>query len=136
MNRRHFVQLSTVATAGLLFSRLTSRAGNNINVINMPDEVWAKSGNDWFQLKQSNGSLHTFHHTQVQFKNNGDSLGVHVSSPGAELNAIRLKWKHDTANGAKILGDHWERSYGDLAWKAVDAGAKNPWYVLLHDGRD
>lgn len=135
MNRRHFVQLSAVSTAALLFSRLTSQAEGNFRVINMPDEVWAKSGNEWFQLKQSNGSLHTFHHTQVQFKNNGDSLGVYVSSPGTELNAIRLKWNHNTAVGTKVLGDHWERSYGDLAWKTVDGSTKNPWYVLLYDGK-
>ncbi len=36
-------------------------------------------------------------------------------------------------SNAMFLGDHWERSYGDLQWKTNTSGVKNPWYVLIHD---
>lgn len=135
MNRRHFVQLSAVSAAALLFNRLTSMAEGNSPLMNLPDEVWANSNGEWFRLNASNGNLHSFHHTQVEFKQNGDALGVNVRSAGTALNAIRLKWKHEV-KATKILGDHWERSYGDLAWKTPDGKLKNPWYVTLNDGKD
>ncbi len=133
MNRRHFVKISAATGAALLISRITSLAEGAIPVMNLPDEVWAQSGKDWFQLKLANG-LYTYKQIEVTLKQNGDALSVYVQSPGLELNAVRLKWKHEMAASTKVLGDQWERSYGDLAWKAPDAGVKNPWYVVLHDG--
>jgi alpha-galactosidase len=133
MNRRHFVKISAATSAALLFSRITSLADGANSVINLPDQVWAESGKDWFELKLSNG-LYTYKQVEVTLKQNGDTLSVFVQSPGAELNAVRLKWKHETVAATKVLGDKWERSYGDLAWKAPDGGVKNPWYAILYDG--
>ncbi|OOQ62311.1 hypothetical protein BC343_02845 [Mucilaginibacter pedocola] len=48
---------------------------------------------------------------------------------------VRLKWKYESKKYSKVLGDHWERTYGDLGWKTADANARNPWYVLLHDAK-
>ena len=44
MDRRHFVKLSTLTSASLLFGRLTSFASDISSLINPPDEAWAKSG--------------------------------------------------------------------------------------------
>jgi alpha-galactosidase len=103
--------------------------------MNLPDEVWANSGQDWFQLKHSNGTNYSYKEIEVSLKQNNDVLSVFVQSPAAPLNGVRLKWKHATAQSTKVLGDHWERSYGDLAWKTPEARTKNPWYVVLHDGK-
>ena len=135
MNRRHFVKLSAAATATIVFSRLTSLAEGSLSIINSPDEVWARSGKEWLQLKSSSGSSYTYNHIQISLKKNGNALSVHLQSPGVELNAVRLKWKHNLVSSTKCLGDHWERSYGDLSWRTHDAGVKNPWYVILNDGR-
>ena len=135
MNRRHFVKISAATTTAVLFSRITSLASGSVPVMNLPDEVWAKSGADWFQLKHSNSTAYIYKHIEVSLKQNGDALSVYVQSPGVQLNTVRLKWKHETAQSAGVLGDHWERSYGDLAWKNQDADTKNPWYVVLHDGK-
>src|SRR3979411_1261369 len=121
MNRRHFVKLSATATATLLFSRLTSLAEGLMPIMNAPDEVWAQSGKEWFRLKSSNGSIYTYNNIQVTLKQNGDALSVFAQSPRMQLNAVRLKWKHEMSPLTKCLGDHWERSYGDLAWKTPDA---------------
>ncbi|XHR92185.1 hypothetical protein ACFJIV_17605 [Mucilaginibacter sp. UC70_90] len=104
-------------------------------MMNAPDEVWAQSGTDWVKLNPSNGSHYNYKEISVTLKTNGNALGVFVSSPKQELDAIRLKWKHNTAASAKFLGDHWERSYGDLQWKTMVAGIKNPWYVIIHDDK-
>src|SRR5438045_3037769 len=136
MNRRHFVKISGLTSASLLFSRLTSFASNNSSVMNAPDEVWAKSGEQWFKLHHHFALSYTHGPILVVMKQRGNTLMIETRSPGIALNAIKLKWKHSTGTGTKVLGDHYERSYGDLAWKHVDPVNKNPWYVLLNDKKD
>lgn len=103
--------------------------------MNAPDEVWAQSGDDWFQLKSTGGSIYSYQDMEVTMKGNGNAQGIYVQSPGRQLNAVRLKWKHHLGAAATFLGDHWERSYGDLQWKSSFAGVKNPWYLIIYDGK-
>jgi alpha-galactosidase len=133
MLRRNFIKLSTAAFVSTMYSRLTFASDKHHSLLNHPDEVWIQSKDEWVKLSNSGGTAFSFQDIHVDFKTNGDVYGVDVRSPSAELQAVRLKWKHDTSTGSKVLGDHWERSYGDLGWKAPDSSLKNPWYVLLHD---
>ncbi|PWK79172.1 alpha-galactosidase [Mucilaginibacter oryzae] len=135
MQRRHFLKLSATTAAALLFSKLTHAIDNGASLINSPDEIWIQSGSEWVKLSASNGSRYTYREIAVSLKANGGALGIYASSPKQELNAIRLKWKHTTSASANFLGDHWERSYGDLQWKSIPAGIKNPWYVIIHDDK-
>lgn len=132
MNRRNFLQLSVTASAAVLFSRVTHAYGA-ATLVNHPDEVWAETGGQWFQLKRSGKLLYHYKDVEVGLQTNGNAQGVYVQSPKTSLTGIRLKWKHNANAQTSVLGDHWERTYGDLAWKAIDANAKKPWYVLLHD---
>lgn len=132
MNRRHFVKLSATATVALLFSRITNASGH-YTLINTPDEVWGKLDAGWFKLKRGGDSFFTFNDIEVTLKTNNNARAVYIQSPTLALTGIRLHWKHHVSPTAKCLGDHWERTYGDEGWKAIDASTKNPWYVLLHD---
>jgi alpha-galactosidase len=131
MQRRNFVKLSATTVAALLFSRITYASGDTA-LMNSPNEVWGQAGAEWFQLKSS-GRVFTYKDVEVSIKTNGNASGIFIQSPSTALSGIRLKWKHQTSVSAKILGDHWERTYGDMAWKSVDSHIKNPWYVLLND---
>jgi len=135
MQRRHFLKLSAATTAAVLFSRITHATSTQTTAINAPDEVWAQSGDEWFQLKGTNGTSFTYKDISVSFKNTGNAKSVFVSSPTQQLNAVRLKWKHQLSPNSKFLGDHWERSYGDLQWKTNPDHVKNPWYVIIHDDK-
>ncbi len=135
MYRRHFVTLSGATMAALLFSRLT-HAENGDPLIKAPDEVWAQAGAKWFRLIQGGGSSYASNDIEVRLKTNGNAAGVYIQSPKTALTGIRLKWKYQVKPATKVLGDHWERSYGDAAWKAADGAVKNPWYVFLHDGAE
>lgn len=134
MQRRNFLKISATATAALIFSRLTYATAAETSAINMPDEVWAQSGEDWFKLKSVNG-LYRYKDIEVKISTNGNAKGVYVTSPANQLNAVRLKWNHHVSISSKYLGDHFERSYGDLQWKTdLSGGVKNPWYVIVNDG--
>ncbi len=131
MNRRHFVKISGTTTASLVFSRITSFANESIT-INTPDKVWAKSGDHWYQLTYSRG-VYVNQDIRVRFKQGHDALAVLVSSPLLPLNAIRTTWKYKSKRSSLLLGDKWERSYGDLQWTNNSTGNSNPWYLLIND---
>jgi alpha-galactosidase len=135
MRRRQFIRLTSTSATALLLSRLTYASSPFTTLINAPDEVWAQSGTEWYKLTGSNGSKFTYQDIEVTIKSNGNAKGVYVTSPKQQLNAVRIKWKHNTPVSAKFLGDHWERSYGDLHWKTTNTGVKNPWYVIIHDAK-
>ncbi|RFM26785.1 hypothetical protein DXN05_17490 [Deminuibacter soli] len=118
-----------------MYSRLAHAAAYETPLINYPDEAWAQVNDQWMQLTGSNGTVFTGQGIRVEIKTNADAKAVYVQAPGIALQGVRLVWKYDTAGYTKVLGDHWERSYGDLGWKAPDADAKHPWYALLHDDR-
>lgn len=135
MQRRQFVRLSGVAAAGTLFSRLTYAAGSQTGM-RSPEAVWAQSGDDWVQLKATDGGTFRYQDIEVTVKASGNALGVYARSLSRQLNAVRLNWPHHLASGALFLGDQWERSYGDLQWKSSPLGVKNPWYMVVHDPAD
>jgi alpha-galactosidase len=134
MLRRNFIKLSAASMASVMYSRLTFATGNGTALINQPDEVWAELNEGWVRLASAGGLVYTYKDVQVTLNATGNSQSVNVQSPTTDLLAVSLKWKYQTQKYSKILGDHWERSYADLGWKTPQAGVRNPWYVLLHDG--
>jgi alpha-galactosidase len=75
----------------------------------------------------------------------GSGIGIQFSSgnfkivPGSDykenISHIQLRWHGDLHTVHRLLGDHWERSYGDLEWRGQVAGRTMPWYFLAYDGR-
>ena len=64
-----------------------------------------------------------------------DGLHVSLAAPEAAVKKLRLHWQGMPERGWKYLGDTWERGYGDLEWRPLDAMRPLPWYVLASDGR-
>jgi alpha-galactosidase len=135
MLRRNFIKLSAAGFAAVMYSRLTYATGNGASLINHPDEAWVQVGDQWIKFAGKGDAVFTHEDIKVEVKTNGNAQAVYVQSPLAELQTVKFKWKYQTAGYTKVLGDHWERTYGDLAWKAPDANTRNPWYVLLHDDK-
>lgn len=65
--------------------------------------------------------------------NSDGSLSVFVDAPNSPITDIVLRWRTLLTPGMRILGDHWERGYGDLEWRGVAPERPLPWYALLHD---
>ena len=61
------------------------------------------------------------------------SLSVFLDAPSTPVTDIVLHWRAGIAPGTRILGDHWERGYGDLEWRGVAPERPLPWYALLHE---
>ncbi len=134
MQRRHFIKLTSAASVGLLLSRTTYAAANGTLSLAAPNEVWVQSGNNWQQLKSTNTNHFTLEDYIVDIPTKNGVLSIYATSPSKPLSGVRLRWKHDVGVKAAFLGDQFERSYGDLQWRAHPDTAKCPWYILISNG--
>jgi alpha-galactosidase len=73
--------------------------------------------------------------TQLRPGKSGTEMVVTLSAPKTRLTRLRLRWHGAFPAGCRFLGDHWERSYGDLEWRGLAGERLMPWYFLAHDGR-
>ncbi|MEU4605839.1 hypothetical protein AB0F43_22875 [Kribbella sp. NPDC023972] len=51
------------------------------------------------------------------------------------LSRVAIRWSEPLPAEALIVGDAWERSYGDLQWRHQQPERLLPWYFLSHDPR-
>ena len=98
-----------------------------------PDTVAVRCSGEWYTLQGTTESW-KYNAIQVSFRLNGDSLSLFVNAPQLELEMIRCNWKQTFNPGSKCLGDHWERTYGDLSWESPALTRRAPWYMLISDG--
>lgn len=57
-----------------------------------------------------------------------------LSSPRHLVRRVLVRWRARLEMGAQVLGDHFERGYGDLEWKGLAAERILPWYFLVAEG--
>ncbi|MGD0359848.1 MAG: hypothetical protein ABSC93_03210 [Bryobacteraceae bacterium] len=57
-------------------------------------------------------------------------IAILVTATGTKLTRLRLRWHGSFPDGCRFLGDHWERSYGDLEWRGQVGERLMPWYFL------
>jgi alpha-galactosidase len=57
-------------------------------------------------------------------------VAIVITSPKTRLTRVRLRWHGSFLAGTRFLGDHWERSYGDLEWRGLVGERLMPWYFL------
>ena len=62
-----------------------------------------------------------------------DGLRVTVSEAARPLTFVALRWRIPVPAGTRVLGDHWERGYGDLEWRGLIPERVLPWYALVHE---
>jgi alpha-galactosidase len=63
-----------------------------------------------------------------------DELNLLVTAI-SPLSRIHLRWKAVLPSNLRVLGDAWERSYGDLGWHELIPERAMPWYFLTYDGK-
>ncbi len=49
---------------------------------------------------------------------------------------VLFRWKHKVDRPIKIMGDKWERAYGDMEWLSLNGENFMPWYFLANSGNE
>ena len=134
MHRKKFIQLSGASLAGLLISPDLFKDIPSEYLLALPDKVWIESGDQQVSLHSSDKYKWTGKDVEVLIQKKDDSLKIFVKSPAAALQTVKLKWNFQPVSTAKYLGDHWERTYGDVSWQSLTMDKKMPWYFIQQDG--
>jgi alpha-galactosidase len=140
INRRSFIGQGLTAGLILASNGAASVTGSQkydstfIDLLRLPDLVTVFSGlNNRIDLQRSGEA----------FAENDVVVSVHVRksesrivlvAPKTALTHVHLRWRADVPSALSCLGDHWERSYGDLSWRCMTPERVMPWYFATHDG--
>ncbi len=79
------------------------------------------------------GSRWTARGLEVSIEPVAGGLPIVVSPTNIELTRVHLRWHVAAPGNPLLLGDAWERSYGDLSWRSLVPERVMPWYFLLYD---
>src|SRR3954452_15220799 len=132
LNRRNFIQRTGASLALLLVSDFVKAGGIKSAVIQMPDAIKILSGDNYFSLQLSDKQTWNYKDVIVKLKNAKDAVAVFVHSPTLALKKVQLSWKIPAIKNGIVLGDAWERTYGDVSWQQINVTKKLPWYCIEH----
>ena len=141
LNRRQFLGVSAGALGAVSSGWAQSPHGAgtwNLRVTERPDLIDAycgdaqavrqpmsRTGEQWDAVFQGAA-------IEVLFGARTVEANVVLHAPVVHVQRLHLRWLRSVPQQAIVLGDAWERSYGELAWLPLTADRPLPWYMLLH----
>lgn len=72
----------------------------------------------------------------LRFDRHDRQLDVYLKADTAAPRFVCLRWDQPATAPVRVLGDCWERSYGDLEWRSLNEHEHHPWYFLATDGEE
>ena len=65
---------------------------------------------------------------------NSDRLDLYLTAVNDKVKFIELEWNFESGENIFVLGDAWERSYGELEFKKLSDNSRYmPWYFIATD---
>lgn len=118
MNRRNFIKFGSGAFVASAVPR-PSKAANVVEGVDFdsPVSVCIQKDGKWSNVKD-----------EVSI------AGGVVKLKTDKASWIRITWDAKFSKDALVLGDAWERSYGDLCWRPIGIAEYSPWYFSVRDG--
>ena len=75
--------------------------------------------------------------TVVETQQNGNALSLYVTATQDKVKFIELQWQFASDPDMYVLGDVWERSYGELEFmKPENCNRWLPWYFIATDKKE
>lgn len=105
---------------------------NALDILRPPNRVTAFTESDVLELSVT-GQEWRQNDVRVVTTPGASTLVVQIAAPQSAPSRVRLRWQVQAPPAALLLGDHWERGYGDLEWRGLMPERVMPWYFLLHD---
>jgi len=81
------------------------------------------------------GEQWTGNHFEVESKFENGALVLTLQAPSTRVVLVHIRWQSAPSPKLKVLGDAWERSYGDLGWRNIIPERVLPWYFATFDGQ-
>ena len=142
-SRRQFIESTLLSTAGLPLMSATAAFGGSperrtprafVDLLRPPDSLTIQSETGEFRLQLAAGGHWIGNDISLTTDVRRDALHVSLSAPKTAVRRLHLRWQADLSAIQLILGDAWERAYGDLEWRAWVPDRVMPWYAATFDG--
>ena len=129
--------MTVAARAGIPQTVSASAAGPStfIELLRSPDGVVAFADLKHGISLRANGAAWMGQDIVVHAEPDHARLPLFVSAPVTRLTHLQVRWKAKVSEELIILGDQWERSYGDLGWRTMVPDRVLPWYFQTYDKR-
>ena len=128
--------VATGAVAQTSAKALKAATGAFFDLMRSPDRASAYTasgaGAGAIVLRR-NGSDWNADGVSVRIEEAHDAVDVYVRAASTALTRLHLRWNLKVGPDLLFLGDAWERSYGDLAWRTMVPERVMPWYFAAHD---
>ncbi|SDX73788.1 alpha-galactosidase [Paenibacillus sp. CF384] len=101
---------------------------------NEPSAIVIRTDDKWHTLARAGADRWEAAGLAITMKRRENTIALELEAPTAAVRTIKLRWNEAPAGNLLLLGDHWERGYGDLEWRGIVPERVMPWYFLAHDG--
>jgi alpha-galactosidase len=105
-----------------------------LEILRQPDSVTAFLGLDRAISLVRSGGQWEGGGVRVVTESEPKSLAIRLSAPAVQPTHLHLRWNAAVSGDLLVLGDAWERSYGELRWSSLIPERAMPWYFLTRDG--
>ncbi len=146
-SRREFLERSALSAVGLSLPFGARLAGDAaaastpvdpeaafLDLLRAPDAVMAQTDAGEIALRPGGGERWTGGAVSVTTVVVPGALRVHLSAPSTGVSRLHLRWRGDLGDVRLLLGDAWERAYGDLEWRGFVPDRVMPWYFAAWTG--
>lgn len=93
------------------------------------DYITVKTEDETYIISQDESSL-SISDICIEFAEDCGHEDIFLTAETSAVEWIKIRWNHILPKGVKILGDAWERGYGDLEWRGICGSRFMPWYFL------
>ncbi|MBQ8545427.1 MAG: alpha-galactosidase [Clostridia bacterium] len=73
---------------------------------------------------------------EIKFELSGNKLKVFATTYKTGAKYLQLRWNNEMRKDVRVLGDAYERGYGDLQWDTIRPERMMPWYMAVSNGSD
>ncbi|WP_319586289.1 hypothetical protein [uncultured Desulfobulbus sp.] len=108
---------------------------NYIDISQSPDFVTFTGNRIECRLEKLDEFVFVGHGAEIHMQSTSNGKTVELHALGMAAERIHLRWSGKFDPCMMMLGDHWERGYGDLQWMQIAAERIMPWYFLAYDGQ-
>lgn len=104
------------------------------NLLRQPDEIRLMTGGAQTEQETApDAAAFRAGDVTVELAEADGSLAVFVQAQNTPVRELVLTWKAMFGGTGEVLGDTWERGYGDLEWKKEADHIGMPWYFFQHE---
>jgi alpha-galactosidase len=105
-----------------------------VHLLQKPNDVYVETEQGWLSLQDGHKGKWSGNNLEVQAIANTHGLLVTLQAVEEAVKTVKISWNIRTEGKLQVLGDHWERAYGDLEWRGIVPERVMPWYFLTNDG--